>query len=412
MRSIVLLAAFLCSAPALAWELRTDSGGDVVQWPAAVEMVLDRSALDELPPGAEEAIRAAFSHLDEATPYLDVTVKVGDAKPIGYVLGGENTNSILVLEDWPYSAGALAVTLVTLNARTNQILDADVAFNLDEHRFKVLPVPARGDDRSFDDVQNTFTHELGHVLGLMHNAAQEDLVMFPSAAPGEISKRTLKQDDRDGLLTLYGTVSALPDAAQPEPLGCSSTGTGSGWLLLALAPLLLLRRRAPAPVVVLRRRRPVGSWFTLALMVAPAVAFAAEPADTARAILAVDRAADVALVEVVARQSAFHPRHPGLIVTTLTLAPRECLKGSCAQLGALIVPGGRVGDVEQYVAHEPVPAQGEQLVLTRGAGKLQIVRVDADLRLRVIEGLRARSLPTRVTGSPQPGSSQVPGTTP
>ncbi|MFZ5440513.1 MAG: matrixin family metalloprotease [Myxococcota bacterium] len=405
MRSQILLAAFIVAGPAFAWELRTDSAGDLVKWPTTVVMTLDAKALDELPHGAEEAVRAAFANLDEATPFLDVQVKVGAAKPIGYVQGEENTNSIVALDDWPYSSGALAVTLVTLNARTNEILDADVAFNLEQHHFKVLPVPTRGDDRQFDDVQNTFTHELGHVLGLMHNAGQSDLVMYPSATPGEITKRTLKQDDRDGLLSLYGTAPLAP--AEPEPqFGCSATGSLTAWALLALVPLLL-RRRAPVSVPVRARRA-----LPLILALAPAFALAAEPAENARALMTIERASDVAVVEVTARQSTFHPKYPGLIITTLTLSPRECLKGGCPQMESMVVPGGRVGDLEQYVAHEPVPGQGEQLVVCRGAGRLQILRGDADLRVRVIEGLRARSLTTRVQGSPQPSATQTPATTP
>ncbi len=42
---------------------------------------------------------------------------------------GRNLNGVMVLSDWPYSDGALAATVVTVNAKTHEIVDADVAFN-------------------------------------------------------------------------------------------------------------------------------------------------------------------------------------------------------------------------------------------------------------------------------------------
>lgn len=378
------LFALLSSLPAAAWDVRTDSEGDVVKWTHPLELVLTDRA-DELlhAPGAMQAIAAAFKHVDDATPALGVSLRVGKAQDIGYVVGQENQNSVLVLEDWPYAEEALAVTLVTLNARTNELLDADVAFNTGSHRFRVLPDTTR-DERQYDDVQNTITHELGHVLGLMHNRAEEDVVMFPSAPPGEIIKRALKQDDRDGLLSLYSTADVAPTLPESVPVvGCS--GTGGPPMAFAFAALLLAS---------LRRRRAA-----LALACVPALAFASEPqADV------VSRAADVALVQVSSRRSFTHPQHPGLILTELTFAGGECLKGACAQLTRVVVPGGRLGDLEQVVVHSPVPVEGEQVVVARVAGQPRLLWLEADARQQLV--LRLRS-----AGSAGPQTSAAPPTT-
>jgi hypothetical protein len=256
-RRLMLLIVLSFAAPAVAWELRTDSEGDVVRWTKPVVLTLSSTAAEQLKErDATAAVAAAVQHLDEATPFLDVSLQVGDAKPIGYVVGAtDNTNSIVVLDTWPYAEGMLAVTLVTLNARTNEILDADVAFNAEHRAFKVLTDGALPADLTrFDDVQNTITHELGHALGLQHSEVAEDIVMYPSSPPGETRKRDLKQDDRDGLLSLYGVA---PVTAPPGPttggrpaFGCSASASGSSLATLAvLGVLVFLRGRRAATAV-------------------------------------------------------------------------------------------------------------------------------------------------------------------
>ena len=386
------LPAFLCltlSLPAAAYDVRTDSEGDLVKWTQRVELVLDTHAAKLLKDDAAElAIRTAVETLDEATPGLEVSLKKGDARPMGYVVGRtDNQNSILALEDWPYSEDALAVTLVTLNARTNEVLDADVAFNVKSHRFRVLSDAGQG-SANFDDVQNTVTHELGHVLGLMHNDVAQDLVMYPSAPPGELIKRTLKNDDRDGLLSLYGTAPSSEAAPQ---VGCSSTGFSSGWVIFAGLLLALLRPRKAALLVL-----------------APALALAAEPMPTA-----VTRAEEVALVQVVSRHSMVHPRHPGLIISELAISQVECLKGTCGELTRVVVAGGRVGDLEQVAVHEPVPTEGQRILVTRTAGQARVLFVEPRAQAQLVLELRTLTgwKETQGAGVPRANASQTPAIT-
>jgi MYXO-CTERM domain-containing protein len=234
----------------------------------------------------------------------------------------------------------------------------------------------------FDDVQNTITHELGHVLGLMHSDTSADLVMYPSAPPGELTKRTLKDDDRDGLLSLYGT----EPAANPAPLamGCSATSTASGWGVLALVLLTLGRRKTLA----------------VAALSLPALATAAEPS-------AITRADEVALVQVVSRQPRQHPLNRGLIITELSLLPLECLKGTCADLARVVVAGGRVGDIEQVVVHEPVPVPGQTILVTRSAGRVRVLWVVPAAQQEIVRALRAQSV-GGVAPAPAPRSLVTP----
>jgi hypothetical protein len=51
---------------------------------------------------------------------------------------------------WIFDANAIAVTLVTTDSDPYEILDADIALNIESHTFRVLPTP-NGNHR-FDDI--------------------------------------------------------------------------------------------------------------------------------------------------------------------------------------------------------------------------------------------------------------------
>jgi len=104
------------------------------------------------------------------------------------------------------------------------------------------------------DVQNVVTHEAGHVLGLGHSPSP-GATMEATAPAGETAKRTLAQDDVNGICAIYpagqpiritcdGSGLLAPRASstcqQPSGCGCGTAGA-EGWL--GLVALLLWRRR-------------------------------------------------------------------------------------------------------------------------------------------------------------------------
>ena len=97
---------------------------------------------------------------------------------------------------WQHAAGAIAITTTSYYPSNAQILDADVEFNWPSFYFTAttdtLPCPTGVTSQScvVTDVQNTATHELGHLLGLAHFASSNS-TMFASAGAGETKKRTL-----------------------------------------------------------------------------------------------------------------------------------------------------------------------------------------------------------------------------
>jgi hypothetical protein len=154
------------------------------------------------------------------------------------------------------------------------ILDADVELNGVYYTFTndAVNTPAR-EGTAVADLENTLTHELGHVQGLGHtcwdhvrefapldNLGQPipdcsgplppsilETTMYPyPLEPGETSKRHLAQDDVDGICQPY-PASALPPSCQEEiDGGCdiSPHAAPTPWPLLLLLALLVVRRPA------------------------------------------------------------------------------------------------------------------------------------------------------------------------
>lgn len=394
MRSRLLaVVVVLLGLPCFAYQLRKDSQGDVVRWPRQVEFVIDSELASILGEGrADAAIRAAVAAMDDATPSFTVSVRVGHAGAIGYQVGSaDNQNDVVALDDWPYDENALAATVVTLNARTNEILDADIAFNAEGFQFRVVDALTTAEKRSscarLDDIQNTVTHELGHALGLQHNEVDPAVVMYPSAGPQEVSKRVLAVDDRDGLLALYDGAAPVPSVE--SLLGCSSSSSGP----------MLLAALAVGAALGLRRRRAL-----VLLALAPVAALAGEPARWAVPDLEV--AEEVSVADVKARRSFQLQENSRLIVTELELEVRECVKGACSRTRVVRVPGGRVGDIEQVVAHQPVPTVEERILLVRGGRGPRLVRVQGEGdRLELALAFRRARLAVPVSLGPQ-GSQQ------
>ncbi|HEX2677830.1 MAG TPA: matrixin family metalloprotease, partial [Polyangiales bacterium] len=92
------------------------------------------------------------------------------------------------------------------------------------------------------------THESGHVLGLGESKADPDATMWPYAVPGETQKRTLAQDDEDGVIESY--LSKPPAAAGGcGPASVAGKRASHASIVVFMAALVLLaagsrRRRA------------------------------------------------------------------------------------------------------------------------------------------------------------------------
>ncbi len=321
----LLAALVLLATSASAFEVKRDSTGEPASWKSAVHFVLDADLDAKLAaPGATDAVRAALQHLNQAAPTLSIDAKAGAPHGVGYDFDHpeQSTSDILAPAKWEWNVDAVATTVVTISKSTHQIIEADIAFNVQHTQFAVVAGAAEG---SQYDVQNAMTHELGHAFGLAHNSLPES-VMYPSSHPGEISKRAFAADDREGLKFLYG---AKEPGLPVEPTqGCSATTAAPAALAMMMVVVLLRRRRAVAAVAGIL-----------------AVLFVVEP------------------VSATIRSDA-----PWEVTKVTTLAPmpgQRILESEVTftrgdEVTVVKMRGGRWGDLEQIVDGVSVPVGGER----------------------------------------------------
>jgi hypothetical protein len=169
-----------------------------------------------------------------------------------------------------YDPLALAVTSVFARKGDGEILDADVELNAVNFRWSdVARNPS--DDGNFQDLQNTLTHEFGHLIGLDHTCfisaprpgavddqghlvpscadAPADIkatTMFAAVIPGDLERRSLSPDDLRAVCAVYPPIDLALEsgpacALSPRPAGAA------GWAALALALAIRTFRRARRP---------------------------------------------------------------------------------------------------------------------------------------------------------------------
>ena len=178
-----------------------------------------------------------------------------------------------------YSSAAAGITTVAYisdksSSRYGALVDADVEINGVNFAIAINGV-TQSTATCIAELQNTMTHELGHVHGLEHTCrAPADPVRYDdngSAVPfctdttdpeilnatmynyqdcGETKKETLEDDDINAMCTVY-PIAKDPHSCEPASVGsgcCSAGGDPRGSALLAAALAVFLGRR--------RRARP------------------------------------------------------------------------------------------------------------------------------------------------------------
>lgn len=145
-----------------------------------------------------------------------------------------------------YPAGIIALTTTTYNKDTGQLFDADVELNAGDFFFTaddglICPDSIGQASCIAYDVQNTMTHEVGHVLGLAHSPDGSS-TMYASAPWGETSKRHLDDGSTSFVCNAYPKGAASRDCvidASSLFLG-QANGCGMGGATSGLSGLVLL----------------------------------------------------------------------------------------------------------------------------------------------------------------------------
>lgn len=151
---------------------------------------------------------------------------------------------------WQHAPTAIAITTTSFHPKSGKILDSDIELNAPRFLFTSVdspPCPAGMFDVTCvaTDVQNTVTHEVGHLLGLGHTS-ETGSTMAPRADPGETSKRTLDANSKRFICDVYPVGKPSKSCiikVVDDDLGKPKTGCAAAPGTLGLLALLFLRRR-------------------------------------------------------------------------------------------------------------------------------------------------------------------------
>ncbi len=179
---------------------------------------------------ATAAASGAFSAWASATCPGAPSVQGQDLGPVACGAASFNLNTgnqnVIVFRDsaWPHKTAeqqrlnqaspTVALTTVSFNRDTGEILDADIELNTADHKITVTDTPGTG----VFDLESVLTHEGGHFLGVAHSP-DATAVMYFQDEGGSSKHRALGADDAAAICAIY-------PAAGPRPVDTSVSANG------------------------------------------------------------------------------------------------------------------------------------------------------------------------------------------
>jgi len=192
-RALTFIAVVLCCGRAYAYEVSTTEAGDEIKWAAGGAPYHFNA--QGAPANALAAVQAALQ------TWTNVR-----ASSLTFTYSGPTTEADFGSRDFVNIIGfgniqdssILALTTGWYVPSTGELLDTDIEFNSN------VPFSTAGSPTAYD-FQSTAVHELGHCLSLadLYEPADAEKTMYGFISQGETKKRTLDQDDINGISHLY-----------------------------------------------------------------------------------------------------------------------------------------------------------------------------------------------------------------
>ncbi len=191
---IIFVSCFWCSS-AFAYKVKKTKNGKIIKWNTnTVTYYVNTSGG---PTDSLAAIQAAMK------TWTDVP-----SSSFRFVYGGPTTSTVRNPDDGINiiyfrkmgNKARVARNYVRWNKESGKLYDSDIVFNT-AHK---LNAADKCPEDSYD-IQSVLTHELGHALILNELCKQthDEKTMYWKENKGDTKKRTLNQDDVDGISHLY-----------------------------------------------------------------------------------------------------------------------------------------------------------------------------------------------------------------
>jgi hypothetical protein len=217
--TILCAAALVCAGAggALPYSLSytDDSRAVAMSWRQRLIRLYLSKSIRTPPPNikagsdVEGAVRRALARWERASG-VRFLVEWADEQSASAGAEGDGV-SLVTVADTPenntfFSGNGIGYTKLFYNLRTGEIGEADIIIN-PRRNFSTDGGPGAY------DLESTFTHEVGHLLGLDHSAEQGSVMREGQPVNGRSRKgytagRELGEDDRAGVQSLYGKPGA------------------------------------------------------------------------------------------------------------------------------------------------------------------------------------------------------------
>ncbi len=184
---------------------------------------------------ATTAAAGALAAWSSASCPAAPSIKAQDLGPVAcgdtaFNVDGPNQN-VIVFRDatWPHKTAeqirlnqaspTVALTTVSFNRDTGEILDADIELNTADHKITVTDTPGTG----VFDLESVLTHEGGHFLGLSHSP-DATAVMYFQDEGGSAKHRALGADDAKAVCAVYPPAGPRPVETSVSASGFAAAG--------------------------------------------------------------------------------------------------------------------------------------------------------------------------------------------